>query len=200
MRPRGAQMKITHFAIATTLVLVTAMCGGPALAEEYSVFGITLGQSLKLPKCPATVKWGDPPCVGSNDFSISCGLQWKQGEQLRSIIGFRTNEYVDDVCAKLLDGKVEMIEINTHGLKDQSAAYAALLEKYGPPTEKHIAKMQNRLGAQFDVATATWRKPGLWVEFEGLNETSQRGHIRIQTDKYAAAPVLERWNKPKQKL
>lgn len=67
--------------------------------------------------------------------------------------------YVSEVKARLIQGRVESITIVTLGFGFDDLA-AAMIAKYGKPTEDVDSPVQNRLGATFHNRQVAWTLPG----------------------------------------
>jgi hypothetical protein len=181
-------------------LLATALCG-PTVAQEMSVFGISLGEPLALPECEKS----EPPS-SANGYRYEPRPKPRQACFIslaelkihdRVAIDFPENERPTvtrgggwfGVEATLIDGKVEGIKFGTFGIRNDSLVLEALTTKYGKPTDLITSKVQNGFGASFDVSTASWLLPGpvdpkLTVVFRSsCSDKLDEGCVTIDTKK-----------------
>lgn len=160
-------------------------------SQELTIFGLAVGAPIQLPECPKYEFLGrieyrsvvvDPTCISvwpatKSAIDLTHGtifISFPIREQ-PSIASGEINGYVEQ-------GKLVGLRIFTRGIKLQHYDLEQLIEKFGPPTSKSTISARNRLGATFDVLTATWKLADLSVAFFASDGSSlDRGIIEILT-------------------
>jgi hypothetical protein len=165
------KMTTRLFANVFAVILLTTTLYGTAAAQDMSVFGIPLGQPLVLPQC----KESEPPS-SANGYRYeprpkpreACFISLAElNIHDRVAIDFPENEKPSvtiggswfGIEATVIEGNVEGIKFGTYGIKNADSVQAALITKYGKPTDLTASKVQNGFGATFDVFTAFWMLP-----------------------------------------
>jgi hypothetical protein len=95
----------------------------------------------------------------------------------------------DMVDAWLIDGVLGGVSFNTDGGRNTDAQLEiirTLSAKYGKPRAQRRDVLENSFGVKVYGYKASWRLPGLVVEFDGATEM-YRGYLRISTDRLMAA-------------
>lgn len=169
-----------------TLGLLLGLLSTATLAADLTVFGLKLGEPIPLPECPwnATFRYAPAtkePCMiygratdrrdpASPDRRID--FPYSQSPSL-SAKGY--------VFGTVVNGRLEAVTIPTRGINAIPSTMAALQAKYGEPSSVRKYAVQNRVGAQFESATATWEFPELSVVYLGTVGVLDEGEIIIST-------------------
>ena len=183
-------------AVLATLFLSLAADAQPS-RDYMTVLGLSLGQPVAVPKCPAKTVVNHEVCFRQTDFEKD---RTKPGEPSYLTVWLPLNEahpviLGDVIGAFVIDDALEGVAFDTAGGRDTDAQLAiirTLSAKYGKPSAQHKDLLQNAFGVKIYGYTANWRPPGLSVTFEGASEIN-RGHLTIATDKLTAVQnALER--------
>lgn len=163
------------------LVAAAAIAGPPA------VFGIAVGQPLALPECPRSE-------TGHYDLIAAPNDCWSKGDADQGgaevWLAAATQAHAPfarvPIWVGIRDGIVQKVTIRTTGIASQEAVAHALVAKFGPPTTRALDRLQNRMGAHFASARASWRKPNVIVEFDASESDLDDGAVEIMTPAEAA--------------
>lgn len=189
---------------------------------DMTVFGQALNEPLSIPECPRHPDGyrfttpGNLPPYTDGDVSVVCyrqlpvtpgqpgwkhtipmdpnGVAWVQFPPAERPVVMGPN--AGGVKLRLLDGRVVSAEWDMGGIDRQERVAQALTEKYGRPTKVESGSVQNRMGATFKAVRASWRFPGLQVEFDPVGSTLDDGAVDVRTD---AAQRLEDQRREDQK-
>ena len=154
---------------------------------DIRIFGLELGQPIRLPFCRSTIlnQVTEPSCV----IDPSAGTGSTIVDQvLTSIPGmsnadakvdpnFREINFGPERCpawvalncraeAYLYNGRLVSLTINTKGRSVEKAVNEALREKYGPPTRVALGKITPDVGNAFETRDPEWILPGIRVEYQ----------------------------------
>src|SRR6185503_13999533 len=80
-----------------------------------------------------------------------------------------------------IEKRLEVLQLQTNGVRDQQAAFDALVAKYGAPELRRIETLQNGFGAKFDVIRAGWKFDRIVVTFSGSVGDFSKGTITVMT-------------------
>lgn len=160
----------------------------PARASETASFvdfyGLRIGELPTLAQCNA-VRASSPD--GDACYARDTDKRGPLGSEPITV-GWRNGgpafAHWPSFTAWLVAGRVERVVMWTDGLQGQRLAYDALVAKYGPATSIRSTPYQNKLGGRFDGIEAVWQKGGVQIEFDGLDNSLDRGEIRITSDTY----------------
>jgi hypothetical protein len=153
-----------------------------ALSEPVTFRGIALAQPLSIPKCNQSIH--QPTCwVQTNPQNCPGKIVVRLSEQEGN--AFPTQLAVN-ICIYVINGKVAEISQTTLGIEHQDQVLDALQAKFGKPTAITTSKVQNRMGARFDVIDAEWNLHDLEVEFTGATTDLNYGEISITTPEFRA--------------
>lgn len=167
--------------IAIALLAAPFLCGAGVAKNvkptAVSLYGITLGAPLNLPRCgEATV----PVCfftIADVDVAV-LGHAYVHFEGIAPVWWSAAN---DAVNLTVLEGKVEQIIINTRGAEFQGKAAADLSAKFGAPSKTSTSVMQNQFGAKFNIATSAWQSGDVLITLTGAGRSLADGEVRAIT-------------------
>ena len=209
-------------AAAAAVACIDASADQPR-KPDMTVFGQALNEPLSIPECPKNAEPppfsapGTKPTYKLGELTSACYRtrapvapdleNWASAEALdpngRVWVVFPAAERPSvlgpkaaAVLMRLLDGRVVSAEWDMGGIDRQERVAQALTEKYGRPTKAESRSVQNRMGATFKAVRASWRFPGLQVEFDPVGSTLDDGAVTIRTD---AAQRLEDQRREDQK-
>ncbi len=146
-------------AIISLLIGAALMQAQSALAEDVSLFGVTVGKPIGVPECsrdhvvpspdqchfPATSVTAEGPGVWRADHLTLFG-PGRQPSWVRLLHIFTDSS----------SGVVVRVRIVTNGLDGQDDALQALTQKFGKPTSLDAAVATNRLRGAVKVRSARW--------------------------------------------
>jgi hypothetical protein len=174
--------------------LLLALCVS-ASAADMTAFGLKLGEPFTIPECER-MSYGyslstKALCYQKSEYPFKKRDKKTPPPPLVTdfvSLMFPVREIPDvvaglDVQALVIDGRLESVAFSTLGITNQERILGKLKEKYGEPTLLQPEKVQNRMGAQYETFTATWKFPNLNITFEGVQSTLDNGVVRIDTDK-----------------
>jgi hypothetical protein len=163
----------------------------PAAARaDMKVFGIQMGAPLSLPECSKLKGIG--MYLGTQSqwcWEFSLGMpQSKTFTPTPSdgtlLIMFPASDppslvSTGPLMAEMRRGTVVEINFRTSGVKDGPDILKALTGKYGKPSSQETREVQNAFGAKFQALAATWRLPGLVVDFDSAPSRIDSGLVVI---------------------
>jgi hypothetical protein len=164
-----------------------------AAKVDTRVFGIPLGEPLRLPACDTLggLFTGPvqqiPTCV--IDTSAATSL-------LTAFVGLNLEDkdvatiQLSTVNAALREGNLVRVELTTKGRGVEQAAGNELRGKYGAPTSSTRGTITPDVGNPFTVTDLIWSFPGLRVEFQPVTRVegddsrvkTNEGLVRIETE------------------
>ena len=178
-----------------------------AAKVDTNVFGIPLGEPLRLPTCELlgglfspTGPQADPTCTidtspGALLTAFSpIDLQALQDKNVATI------QLNSDSCpawmssctvnATLREGNLVRVELTTKGRGVEQTTGTELRGKYGSPTSSKVGSVTPDVGNPFTITDLVWSLPGLHVEFQPVrrlegDDTRVRtteGLVRIETE------------------
>jgi hypothetical protein len=187
---------------AATSSLAQAPGGDPSIAKaraakvDTRVFGIPLGEPLRLPKCDPL---GNLFAPGGPKPSPTCLTDTSGGDLLAAFLppeltaannNFATIELHADSCpawmssctvtATLLEGNLARVVLSTKGRGVEQVTGNELRGKYGPPTSTIAGTVTPDVGNPFNVTDLVWSLPGLRVEFQPVKK-SEDDPSRVKT-------------------
>jgi hypothetical protein len=122
-----------------------------------------------------------------------------------SIIGPDTKQVwsgatvANSIWAKIHNGVLDSLELDTAGVKTQDYTLSLLKEKFGEPSRFDQVPYQNSFGAKFIVYEAEWHTPYVHVRFvAALSGKLNEGMVTIQTPRAYAEMnkyIEESWRK-----
>jgi hypothetical protein len=200
IRHRG-RLCLAFVAVLGVLIVVTAPGGSAHIDDSLSIAGvITIGQPLTVPECRSS------PPVGAADFgggSVCVSTDKELGDQFKTVwfrnqpppVGFLMRAAVDN-------GIVTGFSFETLGAKDQADVLAQLKAKYGRPAVLERRLLQNAFGVQVTSYYAEWYTRTVYVQFDGVTDTIDRGWVQIETaaDHAAQLKARERFARERPKL
>ena len=158
-----------------------------AAKVDIRIFGLELGQPIKLPFCRSTVlnQIAEPSCVinpnaGTGSAFVDQVLTAIPGlsnTEAKVDPNFREIIFGPERCplwvalncraeAYLYNGRLVSLTLNTKGRSVEKAVNAALREKYGPPTRIALGKITPDVGNAFETRDPEWILPGIRVEYQ----------------------------------
>lgn len=162
--------------IAAALLATCTVSHAAELPRD--ILGLQLGGPLDLPECnlDKPAQGLPPPCWR--------GLLTSNGEQAIprgrvSLWFFDKPSWVQDVDVSVVHGTIELVVLTTRGLDVQDEALAALIEKYGKPTEQSETPLQTMLGATFMGRDAVWNSSDVQVTFAGAASEVSTGVVLV---------------------
>lgn len=168
-----------------------------AAGVDMTVFGVELGEPLRLPACvspkgakPDPFTMIDPGvgtvrtlCRGSSITGVLLGANtavhmpkcpnWVLGDAMKESCSMQ---------AYLHDGRLSAVAITTRGVDVAPDVEKVLVAKYGAPSRKTPRRMQNRYGATFDLLDLEWSLPGLHVLYTPMGTAPGAGMVMIRTE------------------
>lgn len=165
--------------VSTTTAATTL---APLHPVPMEILGITIGESLKLPRC-----------IKREDFNVKTTC-WRKtfDDQQRSKtmpedVSLHVNFAGRDVPIGIYEsadvvvtgGKVSYVSLTTVNY-NQESIYKMLETKWGKPYKANVANLQNGFGAQFQSIEAQWVFPKLRILFLGRS-TSDAGLISFES-------------------
>ncbi|MGA7673744.1 MAG: hypothetical protein WCA78_01705 [Rhizomicrobium sp.] len=156
------------------------------VSGPVTILGMELGRALALPPCKET-KISSGGSVILFDPKVSCAYAVDTKNKQRWAIFIANDKrpnYFKSVEVVILDGKISEIDVVTNGIKSQDAVLADLINKFGEPASQTTRIAQNRFGATFEIASASWKleKAGA-IFFSGATENIDAGYVNVITDK-----------------
>jgi hypothetical protein len=201
-RSAGRLQRLIDVAAVLGVLIIVAEPGRSAgISDSLSIAGIiTIGQPLTVPECRST------PPVGDADFGggSACASTDKElGDQFKTIwfrgqpppVGFMMRASVEN-------GTVTGSSFETLGVSDQADVLARLKAKYGEPTVLETRLLQNALGVRVTSYYAEWETRTVYVQFDGVTDTMDRGWVQIETatDHVAQLKARKRFARGRPKL
>jgi hypothetical protein len=169
-----------------------------AVAADLSVFGINIGKPLDLPDCEQDGKMDllniKSACViGKNTIKKAWGTDDVSFAFPQEALPSYVKSLSMGLGAELIDGNVESIAFGTNGESVQDDVFSDLKKKFGKPTSFRKVPLQNRFNVKVIGLEARWHKNGIYVEFNGIEDSIDWGRVEISTDKYLK--VYKDWEK-----
>jgi hypothetical protein len=187
---------------ATLGIICSALVSYGALgAEPVSVFGLVLQQPLSLRECkfnrdvyiPGTQRVNHylanltAPCykreheadigtkkpIEDDDFILG---SWPADALPKIVLG-------DKVYIGIVDGSVEQVEFETHGLSSQAQDLDGLTTKFGKPSTLERSDCQGDLGATSSGMEARWQLGQVSIRFRSCDGRPERGNVDVRTQK-----------------
>jgi hypothetical protein len=91
--------------------------------------------------------------------------------------------YPGYAIARIVDGNLEGLSLNTMGVQTQARDLGMLIDKYGNPTKSDQATLQNEHGARFQSVSAEWEIDDIVVSYESAHNRFDSGLLHIDTVK-----------------
>ena len=209
--PAARTAQPTGGAPGATAAADPSIAKAKAAKIDLGVFGITLGEPVRLPKCAMDIGTAmNIPPQQSCLLDLSGGItgdilnltemlipgaakQAKLTDTNEMTVRLDSDHCPDWVVEArratvlLHDGVVVAIAVNTRGRSVEKAVNAELNSKYGPPTRAALGRITPDVGNAFDVRDPEWILPGLRVEYRpvwhGDGEVNTRiGWVRVITE------------------
>lgn len=112
-------------------------------------------------------------------------LCWEKGYNTSHIVSntpdFGISKYVVDLSE--VDGVVASIKFQIDS-RDFGNMADMLNLKYGPPTNKDVSVVQNKMGAKFDNVVMMWVGKTITLTLSGRADRMDRSQVHIYTNKY----------------
>lgn len=173
--------------VKTGLGLLLLLLAAQAFAADNTVFGLPLGEPLSVPEC-ARSSYGYVVITDKICFERLFEKEHARGSIVSETVSIRfpISELPSIVngtsmLALVLNGRLEGIGFNTHGVSDQEIVLSALKKKYGEPKVFLPHTVQNLMGASFKVFTALWQLPNIVVTFQSTTGEIDAGLVNIDT-------------------
>jgi hypothetical protein len=182
---------IAAAAAISLAAIFPASAAGQQLVD-HSVFGIVIGEKLKLPACPTDPMAKHALCemrrapdrrVRYKDLDATLETVAMPGDGIDTSAPGWVN---GKLSVWLIDDIVESVNFGTYGARAQDVALTALKDKWGEPTIFTNTPVQNGLGVRFVRYNAEWDFAGLKVVFQGMADKIDWGIVWISTPKYDA--------------
>jgi hypothetical protein len=177
-----------------------------AAKVDTRVFGIPLGEPLRLPTCqilgglfsPGGLQ-ANPTCITDTSGATDLIAAFLPGA-LDAIANVTTIELNADSCpgwmsvctvpATLDAGNLVRVDLTTKGRDVEQTTGAELRGKYGPPTSTVRGTVTPDVGNPFPVTDLIWSLPGLRVEYQPVRRVegtdsrvkTNEGLVRIETE------------------
>ena len=158
---------------------------------DTKVYGLQLGEPLRLPTCVSSSEEVPATCFGEDEsdafikgadaaiasiFGGSTARGSDNSESLPQVGSVIFNGphtewktvYVHNgpkVEALLYDGLLALVTLDTHGINDQEQRAQELRQKYGPPTSVKPVTYTSDVGNTLKAADLEWKLPGLHVAY-----------------------------------
>lgn len=165
-----------------------AMAKARAAGVDTKVFGVPLGEPLRLPTCgnfkDRSKSMDGLAALGAGLRGISTATTCQsQGSMLGLVMGlvgaegFLADRYIllaEDSCppwaycevaASRIDGNLAGVTIMVQKGAREDQVGKPLRAKYGKPTRSETANYQNEFGARYEVDELEWNLPGLHVKY-----------------------------------
>lgn len=187
-------MRIGVFTLIAHLSLIAPALAATAAAP--SLYGVTIGKPLSLPRCsddPMTTGRAERMCWWNRD-----GADQQEGDLDISFgPSFPVYLYSNLLMVRVVGGVVVRIAVTTDGAEVQHVIASLLKQKFGVPSAAHVRQLQNGFGARYNVLSQRWTfKTGADLRFEGTLDDIERGSIimrgptEIRIDNAAAKGAL----------
>lgn len=165
-----------------------------AIGADMDVFGIPLGTKFEISECEKkiignSVMYRLPKSicyerVGLDDKKRATTPVVNE----KVLIKFPISETPtitknSAVLGIVLEGNLEGIGFDTTGVTGQTKVLNVLKQKYGEPTQFLPRKVQNRMGATYDVFDASWSLPELDILFQSVAGKIDSGLVVVDTKK-----------------
>jgi hypothetical protein len=188
-----ARLFLIFFIVA--LFSITAVSQNPSNAAapqetDMKVFGIQMAAPLSLPECSKLKGIG--MYLGTQSqwcWEFSVGIPQSRTvtptpSDGTLLIMFPAEDAPSLVSAaplmvEMRHGTVVGISFRTSGVKDGPEVLKALTSKYGQPSSQQSREVQNAFGAKFEAVSASWRLPGLVIDFDSAPTRVDTGMVII---------------------
>ena len=168
-----------------------------AAKVDTRVFGIPLGEPLRLPTCQGLgglLAGGlnafkeDPTCLTDMSSATLVAAFLPELTQPNDVAMIQLNSESCPtwlskcmVTATLHEGNLVRVQITTKGRGVEQAAGTELRGKYGPPTSSKVGSITPDVGNPFSITDLVWTLPGLRVEFQPVRRMED-DNSRVQTN------------------
>ena len=176
-----AAARVVFVGTLGVLVIIAAAAQGADPVDLLSIAGvITIGPPLTLPECRSS------PPVGGADYgggNVCVSTDKELGDPSFKTVWFRDQPppIGFHMRTRLKDGIVAGISFETLGAKDQVQEMARLRAKYGNPTVLQHRLLENAFGVRVTSLYAEWEGRQVYVQFDGITDTLDRGWVQIET-------------------
>jgi len=190
--------------IKSATVVAVLMSGAACAADVDTIFGLQLHKLFTVPECAfRNGSYSSPtsgPCfefVGDEDRRgrgtirayDNVGITWPADQRPQMLT---PGEYA---IARIMDGKLESIGINTLGLESQPRDLQNLVAKYGQPTKTSRPIERNGYNDEASAISAEWDFGNIIVTFASAVVIPRSGMIRVDTP-IAIAELKAPWRCP----
>jgi hypothetical protein len=188
-----------------SISLVAVLMSGVAYAADVdTIFGLQLHKPFTVPECAfRNASYSPPtngPCfefAGDEDSRgrgkirayDNVGITWPADQRPQMLT---PGQYA---IARIMDGKLESIGINTLGIESQQRDLQNLVAKYGQPTKTSRPIERNGYNDQTSALRAEWDFGDIIVTFASAVVTPRSGMIRVDTP-IAIAERKQPWRCP----
>lgn len=165
------------------MIMSLAVAATPGMAQDRSVFGMTIGARFDVPQCgPREGSYPAKTCYKL----IPAEGKTRSGHEFHVFLpSAGTPAYVrGELIVTVIDGIVESVHINTWGFEAQHGAITALKRQFGEPTSTSFKAGQNASRSRYQAQSAQWDFGDFMVVFEGVTGTIDWGQIRVSTHRY----------------
>jgi hypothetical protein len=144
-------------------IAALAFAAGAAYAQSHwakepeRVFGLQLGSKLADSQIPNCRDADDP----AREIKF---CQWGGTGDATFVRGFPIPEFEDGIVMLVDDSAAGFVLSAKHA--DYLQVKSILLERYGPPTRRTIAKVRTKAGVPYDSETLNWTGKRVTLELE----------------------------------
>ena len=168
-----------------------------AAKVDTRVFGIPLGEPLRLPTCDPLGNLfapggpqASPTCLtdtsGADFFAAFLPAELTAANNNSALIQLSADSCPTwmtscTVTAALLEGSLARVVLTTKGRGVEQVTGNELRGKYGPPTSTVAGTVTPDVGNPFNVTDLVWSLPGIRVEFQPVRK-SEDDPSRVKTN------------------
>lgn len=155
-------------------------------APDMTVFGLTIGEPVRLPECVQFSSALTHPGLYSQDQPVTCkkSINLLKAKKFHEIVfGLSSAPTWVHGTLQILESEGNLIGVSffTNGFAEQDKVLRKLTEKYGTPTALTTSTKQDGYGVKLKALDATWKLEGLRVHFTGVVNQADQGFVSIDT-------------------
>lgn len=191
---------LSHLALCAILC---ASISGVSAQVQQSLYGLKLRSTFAFPECTLRPKIvsapgrilspddkyapqppGAAPCFQHRFYEATANPEIEKNAVVRviwALDGYPSISRQNSAGVLVLDGQVHRIWFFTRGLQFQKDDIAALIDKFGKPTNVDFKNMQNGFGATFESLIATWDFGDSAAWFESYTDNNNTGMLVLET-------------------
>lgn len=167
------------------------------LPPSRDIAGIRIGQAANLQECEKEKTYGridyksfpsNVPCWAHTIYEregLSLGSKGKMPKDGTLQVELGTKNVPEGVLnsaeVKVIDGKIEQIELTTFGSSYETGILELLRQKWGKPNISNVQELQNGFGAKYHGIEAQWLFGDFTVAFFGVMTKPDEGVIIIRS-------------------